>query len=125
MKQVTGMLKEWGDFVADHLDYADEYGESIIYRVSKLGGYVDQGQSTSKVLCEDMPYKLKKVEKGVKKLPRWERCCITAFFCAPLKDDGNPYTKRDLAHLLNINKYNFDQHLQRGKRRLEIILEIT
>ena len=116
MKRITGLLHEWGSYVADNHDWADEYGESIIYRCAKFGGYTEQGDSGHKILCEDMPPHLRKVENSVRRLPGYERKCITAFFCAPLKDDGNPFTKRDLALLLGISKDAFDRYLSRGKK---------
>ena len=125
MKKVTGLLREWGEFVAANLDFADEYGESILYRSAQLGGYVDVGQSSHKVLCADMPTRLREVDRAVRRLPKWEKSCITVFFCSPLKEDGNPYTKRELSRLLQTSKYNFDSHLSRGKRRLEIKLKIA
>ena len=42
VKAITGLLREWGDFVIDHKDHADEYGESILYRMAKFGGYTEQ-----------------------------------------------------------------------------------
>ena len=122
MKRTTGLLQEWGQFVSANLDWADEYGESIIYRCAKFGGYTEQGDSGHKILCPDMPPHLRKVENSVRKLPGYERKCITAFFCAPLKDDGNPFTKRELALMLKTSKYNFDKFLQRGKKRLDKVL---
>lgn len=124
MNKITGMLREWGNFVADHIDYADEWGESILYRCSKMGGYVDQGQSSHKILCEDMPAHMRAVERAVKRLPGLEHKCVVTFFCAPLKEDGNAYTKRDLAQLLKISKDKYDQNLQNGKRRVALYLDV-
>jgi hypothetical protein len=122
MKRIAGLLQEWGSFVADNLDFADEYGESIIYRCAKFGGYTEQGDSGSKILCPDMPPHLRKIEVAVKTLPGYERKCVTAFYCSPLKDDGNPFTKRELALLLKTSKYNFDRYLSRGRQRLDKLL---
>lgn len=119
MRKITALLREWGDFVAANLDFADEYGENIIYRAGVLGGYVDQGQSEHKILCADMPPRLRRVDVAVRHLPNWENKAITAFFCAPLKDDGNPYTKRELALLLKTSLDRFDTSLQNGKNKLE------
>jgi hypothetical protein len=122
MKRITALLKEWGSYVADNLDYADEYGESIIYRCAKFGGYTEQGDSGHKILCPDMPPHLRKVESAVRGLPGYEQKCVIAFYCSPLKDDGNPFTKRELALLLKTSKYNFDQYLTRGKNKLDKVL---
>ena len=124
MKAITGMLREWGDFVIAHLDHADEYGESILYRMAKFGGYTEQGDSAHKILCEDMPMRLKKIDRAVNELPRREKEVVTAFFCAPLKDDGNVYTKRELAALIGVNSYNFNGHMSRAKKRLTMKLEL-
>lgn len=124
MNKITALLQEWGAFVADHIDYADEMGENIIYRAGVLGGYVDQGQSEHKILCPDMPPRLRQVDVAVKGLPKWEGRCVTVFFCAPLKDDGNPWTKRELAKLIGVKggKDAFESYLAYGKRRLDRIL---
>lgn len=124
VKAITGLLREWGDFVCAHLDHADEYGESILYRMIKFGGYTEQGDSAHKILCEDMPLRLKHVDRAVKGLPKGERQVITAFFCAPLKDDGNVYTKRELAGLIGINSYNFNSYMGRAKKRLTVKLKL-
>ena len=118
MNKITALLREWGDFVADHIDFADEWGENIIYRAGVLGGYVDQGQSEHKILCPDMPPRLRQVDVAVRGLGGWEHKCITAYFCAPLKDDGQPYTKRELALLLKTSLDSFDNHIQSGKKKL-------
>ena len=125
VNKITALLEEWGKFVADHIDFSDEYGENIIYRAGVLGGYVDPGESEHKILCPDMPPHLRKVEVAVKGLPRWQHRCIVAYFCAPLKDDGNRYTKRELAKIIGTpgGKDSFESHVQRGKRRLEFILK--
>ena len=124
MKKVTGLLREWGDFVAANIDFSDEYGESILYRCAVFGGYTELGQAEHKVLCEDMPVKLKRIDRAVKLLPKWEQDCVTVFFCSPIKDDGNIYTKRELANMLKMSKYNFESNLTRGKRRLEFFLKL-
>ena len=120
MRKITALLREWGDFVADNLEWANEYGENIIHRAGVLGGYVDQGQSEHKILCPDMPPRLRQVEVAVKSLDPRERDCIQVYFCAPLKEDGNPYTKSELARKIGVKgKKAFESYLGRGKNKLE------
>ena len=69
-----------------------------------------------------MPFKLQIIDRAVKKLPNWEQKCVTLWFCAPLKDDGNLWTKREMARKLQISKYNFERHLKSGVRHLERLL---
>ena len=119
MKRITSLLDDWGRFVSRNIDFADEMGESILYRAIQMGGYVEQGDSKDKILCEDMPAHLKKVDRAVRLLPRWERDCITMYYCAPIKPlDGQVWTKRELADLLNISFKKFDSYLSYGKKRL-------
>ena len=123
MKRITGLLQEWGLFVAANIDYADEWGDSILAKMVMYGGYTERGDSGSAILCEDMPMKIKRVDHAVKRLPRWQRDCIQAFYCSPLKEDGQVWTKRELAKLLGTTKDKFDSHISYGKRRLNTLLE--
>ena len=121
---VTGLLDDWGRFVSRNIDFADETGESILYRAIQMGGYVEQGDSKDKILCEDMPAHLKKVDRAVRLLPRWERDCITVYYCCPIKEDGSIWTKRELAKLIGVNKDRFDGYLSYGKKRLRGLTDV-
>ena len=120
MNRITALLREWGDWVIRHVDHADEYGDSILYRISQYG-HLDPAPGGHKVLCPDMPRRLREIERLVRGLPNFERKCVTIKFCAPLKEDGNPYTNRDLARMLKTSKYNFEKSVRKAKKRLEIL----
>lgn len=118
MKKITGMLREWGDFVSRNIDYADEYGDNILHKYAVLG-CLPSVPGESKILCPDMPAKLHKIDLAVKKLPNLEEKCVSMWFCAPIKDDGNLWTKREIARLLGLSKYNFERNLRNGVKKLQ------
>jgi len=119
-----GLLREWGEHVIKHIDWADEYGENILYQAGLFEGSVQEGRSGSKVLCPEMPPRLRKVDLLVNRLPNRESKCVKAWYCAPPKEDGKLYTKRELARVMGISKYKFDEFLRRGKKRLLYLLTV-
>ena len=66
MRKADMLLREWGSFVCTHIDFADEYGENILYRCAQFG-YTDPEPGKSKILCPDMPKRLRKVYVAVRK----------------------------------------------------------
>jgi len=118
MRKITALLREWGDFVIAHMDHADEIGENVLHRYSEYG-YTDPQPEKSKVLCADMPIHLKRMDIAVNRLPHLQRATITLTYCAPIKGDGNEYTKSELARKLRINKGKFRAELRKGINNLE------
>ena len=98
------------------MQHALEYGDSILYRFSLYAVRTDGGRPGAKVLCADQPQKLQKIRLTVKSLPILERDVLTAYYCAPLKEDGNPYEIKELSALLGINLTTFKRALSRGRR---------
>ena len=117
MKKITGMLHEWGDFISGSLDFADEYGDSILHKFA-LYGSIPRSPGGSVILCEDMPANLRKIDQAVKGLSNWEQKCVTMWFCAPIKDDGNLWTRREIARMIGIPRHNFDRNLRNGVKNL-------
>ena len=115
------LLKDWGQFVARHADHADEYGESVLHRFSEYG-YTDPQPGTDKILCADMPLRLKRLDIAISRLPFLQSAAITLFYCAPIKEDGGVYSKSDLARLLRVNKGKFRAELRKGMHSLEGML---
>lgn len=124
MSDINSRLKAWGDYICRHLDYADEYGESILHRYSEYG-YTDSQPSGHKILCPDMPPHIRKVDLAVKKLKVKNELmakCLWLHYCAPLRPDNNPYTCSQLARMLSINKGAFRAWVRKGKRAVESAL---
>lgn len=112
------ILREWGDFVIRHMHFADEYGENLLYTYAMLGE-VQREPGSDRILCPDMPTYLQRVEIAVKHLPRLEGNCLRLRYCSPLKDDGNPYTNRELASSLRTSQYTFKRYVRTGRRKVE------
>ena len=128
MNKVTALLKEFGDYIAKHIDFADETGESILHKFAEYG-YTDPTTGQMKVdkdgsplgrdsvLCPDMPARLRKVEAAIRTLNYLEESSIRLVYCSPLVD-GQPYTISQMARILRINKGKFKASLRKGKKRL-------
>ena len=121
MRRADMSLREWGSFVCAHIDWADEYGENILHRCSQFG-YTDPEPGTSKVLCPDMPKRLRKVDAAVRKLTDLRKNCVLLWFCAPLRADGRSYTTSQFARMCRINKGKFKAELRKAQNQLEKLL---
>lgn len=106
----------------EHMDWANEYGENILHEAGILEGRVQDVSFRSKILCPDMHSSLRKVERAVNSLPNWQEKCVRAWYCAPIKDDGKLYTKRELARLIGLSKYKFDEYLRGARKKLNALL---
>ena len=121
MKKAMGLLGEWGAFVQAHLHHDGFPEENILYRWARVGEIQDT-PGRDKILCVDMPAHLRRVDVALRRFPNLEQKCVTMWFCAPPRDDGEPYTKRQLAKKLKMSKYKFDSILKYGIRRAERLL---
>ena len=133
MRKLPSMLFAWGDWWIKHFENFGHPPINWIYRLVHEGGarpditydtddngevFVDQ----DKILCPEMPKNVRKVQLAVNRLPNLEEKCVTFRYCSPLKDDGNPYTKRELARFLSMSKYSFDSHLRNGRKKISNLL---
>ena len=122
MRRADMLLREWGSFVSAHIDFADEYGENILYRCSIYKGYIDPNPGASKILCPDMPKRLRKVDAAVRTLSDLRRNCVLLWFCAPLREDGRAHTRSEFSRMLRINKGKFRAELRKAEHQLEKLL---
>jgi hypothetical protein len=125
-RRLEDLLKEWGAFHARNIDFADEYGENILYGAQLFQGRIQYGQSGSKILCQDTPSHLQRVDIAVNKLPFAQKGAIVLFYCSPIKESGLQYTKPELAKMLYKRKGcvgELDRALRVGKIKLEILLK--
>ena len=121
MRKADMLLREWGSYVCAHIDFADEYGENILYRCAQYG-YTDPEPGASKVLCPDMPKRLRKVDVAVRKLTDLRKSCVLLWFCAPLREDGRAHTISQFSRILMINKGKFRAELRKAINNLEKLL---
>jgi len=121
MKKSYGLLREFGDFVIAHMHHEGYPEENILYRWARIGEVQDP-PARDKILCVDMPAHLRRVDVALKRLPNLEEKCVRIWFCSPLKDDGQVYTRRELARMLKMSKWKFDSVLKYGIRRTERLL---
>jgi hypothetical protein len=99
-RKLEHLLREWGAFHIKHLDAADEWGTNILYGAQLLQGKVQYGRSGHKILCVDTPRHLQAVDIAVNRLPFAQKGPVVMYYCAPLKEDGNPYSLAEIAFLL-------------------------
>lgn len=111
-------LENWGKWVCNHLDWADEYGESVIYQMSKYG-LVDPQPNGANILCADMPPRIKKVDSIVNTLDELRKNCLLLQYCTPLKPNGHKFTVTEFSHILRINKGKFRAELRKAERQVK------
>lgn len=123
IRKLRRRLIRWGDFNIRHMDHADEYGENILYAAGILEGRVqDASRSCSKILCPDAPRHVQEVDIAVNKLPFAQKRAITNWYCAPLREDGNPHTKAQIAMKSRTSRAAFELALSDGEKKLLYLL---
>ncbi len=124
MQKVRYLLREFGDFVIKHMHHDGYSEENILYRWARVGE-IQSTPPRDRVLCVDMPMRLRQVDLALKKLGDdypLQEACVRLWFCSPLQEDGNIWTKAQLAKILHINKGKFRAELRKGQRKLEGML---
>ena len=118
MRKIVAELEAYGRWMAKHIDFADEMGESILSRYIEYG-YTDPSPAGSKILCPDMTSRMQQLHLAVNRLVEPQREAVTLFFCAPVKEDGRCWTKSQLAKLVGMNKGRFKAELKKGIESLD------
>ena len=121
MKKSYGLLVEYFQFEAKNLHHDGYSDENILYRWARIGQIQDKPAS-DRILCADMPSHLRRVASLIKGFPPIESKCLWLYFCAPLREDKQPFTKGQLAKILDINKGRFKAELKSGISRAERLL---
>ncbi len=135
MNKGPAVLCAWGDWWIRHIEGLGYSGFNWIYRLVHEGGVGpeaaystdDHGEifvGRDRILCPEMPRLVRKVQLAVNNLPNREEKCIIFRYCSPIKEDGNPYTKRELAHGLKVSMYRFDQYLRHARKKVYFELDI-
>ena len=134
MQRLPSMLIAWGDWWIRNLESMGLSSVNLLYKLVREGGARpdvtyetdDEGEvltGRDRILCPDAPGSVRKVQRAVNRLPNWEQKCIIMWYCAPLKEDGHPYTKRALARRLSMSMYKFDSHLKYARKKLKKLLD--
>ena len=131
MNKTYGLLREFGNFVIAHIHHTGYSSENILYEWARIGemsktqGALDEDGfliGRDKILCVDTPNHLQKVEVALRKISDLREKCVRFWFCAPLRPDGQFYTKAQLARILRINKGKFKAELKKGLKDLDKLL---
>ena len=139
MQRLPSMMIAWGDWWIKNLERMGNPGINWLYRLIHEGGARpdvsyetdDNGEiftGRDRILCPEYPKSnscVRKVQLAVNSLPNIEEKCIIFWYCAPLRNDGHPYTKRELARYLNMSKYSFNSHLKYARKKLRKVLDTT
>lgn len=113
-------LQRYGKWLERNRDYADEYGENVLYRAALFGGRSDTGpDSGHKIICPEMPRSLREVHIAIRRLPVRHRSVIEAWYSAPVKSDGNLYEARDIARLFGISCFELNRFLREARQMLK------
>ena len=123
----------WGDWWIKNLERIGNPGINWLYRLIHEPARPDVTYDTDdngevftgrdKILCPEMSRSVRKVQLAVNSLPNLEEKCVIFWYCSPLRDDGHPYTKRELARHLGMSKYNFNSHLKYARKKLRKTLD--
>ena len=117
-RKIELLLREWGQFHIKHMDHADEWGENTLYRAGVMGGRVQSKGEGHKILAPDMPSHLQKVDILLRRLPLMEAMAVKLWYCAPLRDDGQPFTMAQLACKARVGLKSFEDNLRVGRNQL-------
>ena len=134
MQRLPAMMIAWGDWWIKNLERMGNPGINWLYRLIHEGSERpdityetdDNGEvfaGRDRILCPEMSQSVRKVHLAVRRLPNIEEKCVIYWYCAPLKEDGNPYTKRELAHRLHMSKYKFNSYLKYARKKLRKTLD--
>ena len=122
-RKLEFMLRNWGDHHIRHDEHASEYGDNILYAAGLLQGRVqDSSWAGSKILCEERSSTVREVDRAVAKLPFAQKRALVGWYCSPLKDDGTPHTKAQIAMKLRTCRSSFESSLRKAKGYLAIEL---
>ena len=117
-RKIELLLSEWGTFRLKHMFHALEYGENTLYRAGLMGGRVQNKSDGHKILCEDTPRHLQRVDILLHRIPIMETLAIKCWYCCP-SNDGQPFTKAQLALKLRMSLSAFEDNLKQGRKSLK------
>ena len=136
MQRLPSMLIAWGDWWIKNLEGMGHPGINWLYRlIHEKGARSDVTYQTDdngvvftgrdRILCPEAPENVRKVQVAVNSLPNLEEKCVIFWYCSPLRDDGHPYTKRELARHLGMSRYKFDNYLKYARKKLNKKIDTT
>lgn len=133
MSRIHYLLKEYGNYVIEHADYADEWGENILHRYAhegftdhEIGGMRlnERGEplGRDKVLCPDMPSRLRRVEQAINRLDDTQQSVLRLWYCLPPNEQGMMPMTSELADFLGMTSRQFHVERRKGVKHLEAML---
>ncbi len=111
-------LREWGNFMADNAEHANELGENILYGGRRIQ---DGSWAGSRILCPDHHKNYRKVQEvsiAVNQLPEYQARCVTEWYCATLREDGQPKTMGQVALDLRTTANGLQKQINKAKKQL-------
>ena len=122
-RKLEGLLWAWGDDHIAKMEYADEYGDNVLYRAGVLHGKVQYlAQSQSKILCPESSRDVRLVRVAVETLPLAQKMAVVGWYCAPLKEDNTPYTMGQIANRARMTLPAFEKQLKLARKELKVKL---
>ena len=115
--RVEFLLKEWGQWVERDIDWANEYGDNILYRAGFMTG--SGGRPGHKVLCPECPVAIRRIDRQIKRLPDGERDAVYSWYCFIYDEEtGKKYTIQQVAAMMGISFSALEKRLKRARRKL-------
>lgn len=119
MKQISAALYAWGEWKLKELSHNPYSDTNIMYRIEKEGR-VQTSPSRDKILCYDgkAPAYVHDLNRAWRQLPSRQKLCVFGKYAYTqvLKDDGNPYTAREVAMKADITYDTFKENVSYGVR---------
>ena len=123
MRRDTAVLYEWGEGMIYDINYNAFSDENILHRW-RFEGEIQTAPARDRILCYDPPEGRMK-DKGyiidvhrawIKLTPKPKECIFGKYVMTQiLKDDGNPYTAKEDAKIMQMKFDTFIRNVSRGR----------
>jgi hypothetical protein len=114
--RVEYLLKEWGGYHEKTIDWANNWGANILYRAAFLAG--KGGAPGHKILCPDMPARVRKIDTLVSRLPDEQKLAIRLQYATPLASEEKGKTVKIFAEYMDVSERKFKQLLTDARKCL-------
>lgn len=104
-------------------EWANEYGENILYAAGLLQGRVqDASHSSSKILCKDASRDIQRTTIAVNTLPFAQKRAVHGWYCTDIFEDGRVPTTGQIAMKLRTSRASFELDLEAGEKKVLCLL---
>lgn len=135
-RHISSLLESWGRWIEYHADeigypsqaaiagVIDAKGEFNWFRVRQFTakGHSDLVFGGHRILCIDMPERIRATNMMVNRLSDEQYDAVLAEYGLGVRDDGLRYTRADKARALGCTVPAFEMRLSRAKERIAEIL---